>query len=109
MDAARRRLDRLCAGVIWHNAAGPSSLGKWTIGQIQSDGAATIVENEPFSATSTGLVRYDPITRLYATMTRVNCQSILGRPRCRALRSPATVLVQLNASSLRLRMRWLTA
>jgi putative transposase len=53
-------------------------------------------------------------TRLYAAMARVNCQSILGRPRCRALRSPATVLAQpkrgrlwLNdGSCVRLRPCW---
>lgn len=44
-------------------------------------------------------------TRLNAAMARGNCQSILGRPRWRALRSPATVLAQPKASSIRFQHR----
>jgi len=40
-----------------------------------------------------------------AAIARVNCQPTLGRPRWRILRSPATVLAQPKASSMRLRMR----
>ena len=42
-------------------------------------------------------------------MAKVNCQSIFASPRWRALLSPATVLAQPKASSMRLRMRRLTA
>ena len=48
-------------------------------------------------------------TRLYAAMARVNSQPTLGRPRCRAFRSPAPVLAQPNAAAIRVRIRWLTA
>jgi hypothetical protein len=47
-------------------------------------------------------------------MAKVNCQSILGSPRWRALRSPATVLAQPNAliafgaQPIRFLIRWLT-
>jgi hypothetical protein len=39
----------------------------------------------------------------------VKLRSTLGRPRNLVLRRPATVLIQPNASSIRLRMRWLLA
>ncbi len=42
-------------------------------------------------------------------MAKVNCQSILARPRCRALRNPATVLAQPKASSILFLIRWLMA
>ena len=42
-------------------------------------------------------------------MAKVNCQSTLASPRCRALRNPATVLAQPNASSMRFLILWLTA
>lgn len=40
-------------------------------------------------------------------MAKVNCQSTLARPRCRALRNPATVSAQPHVSSIRFLIRWL--
>ena len=46
-------------------------------------------------------------TRLYAAAARAKAHPTRSRPRNLVLRCPATVLIQPNASSMRLRMRWL--
>ena len=48
-------------------------------------------------------------TRLQAAAVRVKVQPTRSLPRCRALRTPPQVFIQPNASSMRLRIRWLTA
>ncbi len=48
-------------------------------------------------------------TRLQAAAVRVTIQPTRPRPRWRVLRKPALALIQPNGSSIRLRMRWLTA
>src|SRR3954449_4284256 len=46
-------------------------------------------------------------TRLYAAAAKAKAHPTRSRPRNLVLRCPATVLIQPNASSMRLRMRWL--
>ena len=48
-------------------------------------------------------------TRLQAAAVRATIQPTRGRPRWRVLRKPALALIQPKGSSMRLRMRWLTA
>ena len=48
-------------------------------------------------------------TKLSAAAAKVKAQATLGRPLSFVWRSSATVLIQPNASSIRLRMRWLRA
>src|SRR5580700_11386683 len=48
-------------------------------------------------------------TKLYAAAPNVNIHPTLARPRCRTLRSSATLFNHPNISSIRLRLLWLTA
>ncbi len=47
--------------------------------------------------------------RLSAAAAKVKAHTTRSRPRNLVLSCPATVLIQPNASSIRLRMRWLSA
>jgi len=52
---------------------------------------------------------FGSLIRLQAAAVRAKVQPTRALPRWRVFRSPPLVLIQPNASSMRLRIRWLTA
>lgn len=98
----RSEAELAAALVIEEDVAGAEQIDERAVPQLHLGDA-------PFAGQRMGHVGASSSLGNRTAAAKVKAQSTLASPRSFVLRRPATVLIPPNASSIRLRMRWLAA